>query len=434
MAKRRRECWLLIRVAAQNIERRPMRAVLLGVAVMLGVGVGFATFVAGWSLRAGIATSLSRMGADLVVVPRETLVNITSSLLTVQPTDASLDASMAETLSAIPGVARVAPQRIVQAMIDGHVANLIAFDPASDFSILPWLGEHQPEPLNKDDVIAGNRVPVHVGTPLQICGKFLIVRGRLEQTGVGPFDQSYFLSFDTLATINAFNYVGGSQTGEKAPAPANAVNGAAAPPAETNAEADNCKTEWPLNRVSAYLLQLSPGARVEDVKFSIAQLPAVRIVESNAVLTSSRQALSPLFLGIIVFTAFQGMALMIVVSLLFSAIVQERYREVGLLKAMGARGNQIMTIILAESAIITGLGGLAGLAFGTTLLLLFARSLGFYFGLLGIPFSWPPLAVLQMSAVASVMFSAFVGLVGAFLPAWRVRGLDPYALIQTQER
>jgi predicted lysophospholipase L1 biosynthesis ABC-type transport system permease subunit len=47
-------------------------------------------------------------------------------------------------------------------------------------------------------------------------------------------------------------------------------------------------------------------------------------------------------------------------ALLFSAIVQERYREVGLLRAMGARPNQIMTIIVAESAIVTGLGGVAG--------------------------------------------------------------------------
>jgi putative ABC transport system permease protein len=154
----------------------------------------------------------------------------------------------------------------------------------------------------------------------------------------------------------------------------------------------------------------------------------------NAVLTSSRQALGPLFLGIVVFAVFQVVALMIVVSLLFSAIVQECYREVGLLRAMGARPNQIMTIILAESAIVTGLGGVAGLAFGTALLLIFTRSLGFYFGLLGVPFSWPPLALLQESAVVAVVFSAVLGLVGSFLPAWRVRGLDPYALIQTQAR
>jgi putative ABC transport system permease protein len=201
-----------------------------------------------------------------------------------------------------------------------------------------------------------------------------------------------------------------------------------------HADAKTCAADLPLDRVSAFLLQLSPGARVEDVKFAIAQLSGVRIVEGNTVLTSSRRALSSLLVGLAVFTVLQLTALLIVVSLLFSAIVQERYREVGLLRAMGAKPNQVMTIILAEAAIITGLGGLAGLIFGASLLLIFARSLGFYFGLLGIPFSWPPLAVLETSAVVAVVFSAILGLLGAFMPAWRVRRMAPYTLIQTQAR
>jgi putative ABC transport system permease protein len=89
-------------------------------------------------------------------------------------------------------------------------------------------------------------------------------------------------------------------------------------------------------------------------------------------------------------------------------------------------------VILGEAAIITGLGGLAGLVLGAALLLVFARSLGFYFGLLGIPFSWPPLAILETSAVVAVSFSAILGLLGAFLPAWRVRQMAPHALIQAE--
>ena len=189
--------------------------------------------------------------------------------------------------------------------------------------------------------------------------------------------------------------------------------------------ADVCSPDLALDRVSAFLLQLAPGARPEDVKFALAQLPDVKIVEGNTVLTSSRQALSTLLVGISVFTAFQLVALLILVSLLFSAIVQERYREVGLLRAMGAQPNQVMTIILTEAAIITGLGGLAGLGFGAAVLLMFARSLGFYFGLLGVPFAWPPLAVLQVGAIVAIVFSAILGLVGALLPAWRCAAWRP---------
>ena len=428
MVRRRHDRWLLMRLAAQNVGRRRLRAIFLGVAVMLGVGIAFASFVAGWALRDGMTTSFSRMGADLVVVPRATLVNITASLLTVQPTDETLAADLAQRIAAIPGVAQVAPQRIVPALVEGGAANLIAFDPARDFSVLTWLAERQPGPV--EGLIAGGGLAARLGATVSVCGMPMRIYGRLARTGVGPFDESYFLSFDALAALVSF-----CRTSD--------ARAAGRPPPSTKAEdaqaggmshADMCSPDLPLDRVSAFMLQLSPSAKAEEVKFGLAQLADVKIVEGNTVLTSSRQALSTLLIGIAAFTAFQLVALLILVSLLFSAIVQERYREVGLLRAMGANPNQVMTIILTEAAIITSLGGLAGLGFGVAVLLLFARSLGFYFGLLGVPFSWPPLPVLQFGAALAIVLSAILGLAGAFLPAWRVRRMAPYALIQTEGR
>jgi len=428
MVDRRHDLWLLIRLAAQNVGRRRLRAIFLSAAVMLGVGIAFASFVAGWALRDGMTTSFSRMGADLVVVPRATLVNITSSLLTVQPTDETLPTGLAARIAAIPGVGKVAPQRIVPALVEGNAANLIAFDPEHDLSVLTWLAERQPGPV--EGLIAGGGLAGRLGESVSVCGMPMRIYGRLGKTGVGPFDDSYFLSFGALADMVSF-----CRTADARGAPRPTAKPQNEPAVAGMSHAgDVCSPDLALDRVSAFLLQLSPGARVDEVKFALARLPDVKIVEGNTVITSSRQALSTLLIGIAAFTAFQLIALLILVSLLFSAIVQERYREVGLLRAMGAKPNQVMTIILTEAAIITGLGGIAGLGFGAAMLLLFARSLGFYFGLLGVPFSWPPLAVLQISAILAISFSAILGLVGAFLPAWRARRMAPYALIQAEGR
>lgn len=429
----RRDHWLLIRLAAQNVGRRRLRAIFLGVAVMLGVGIGFASFVAGWALRDGMATSFSRMGADLVAVPRATLVNITASLLTVQPTDETLPADLAERIADVSGIARVAPQRIVPVLVEGQRVNLIAFDPVRDFSVLTWLEQHQPRPQPGpvEGLIAGGALSARPGATVTVCGMPQRIYGRLGKTGVGPFDDSYFVSFHTLADIVAFCRASDTRTSSR-PA-AKSGDGPAAAVAGIN-HADACSPDVRLDRVSAFLLQLSPGARAEDVRFGLARLADVKIVEGNTVLTASRQALSALLIGIVAFTAFQLLGVLILISLLFSAIVQERHREIGLLRAMGARPEQVMTIILAEAAIITGLGGVAGLGFGTAILLIFARSLGFYFGLLGVPFVWPPLAILQVSAIVAVAVSVFLGLIGAFLPAWRIRRLAPYELIQAEGR
>ena len=334
-------------------------------------------------------------------------MNITSSLLTVQPTQENLAADLADKIARIAGIARVAPQRIVPALVEGQRVNLIAFDPGNDFSILTWLEDHQSGPI--EGLIVGGRLDAPTGTTLSVCGMPLPVHGRLRETGVGPFDESYFLRFETLADIVSFCRASGSDSKSSAkpeqtlPAPLREMG-----------HADVCSPELPLARVSAFLLQLLPGAKPEQVKFSLGQLADVKIVEGNPVLTSSRGALVALLIGIAAFTVLQLVALLMLLSLLFSAIVRERFREIGLLRALGANANQVMTVILAEAGIITGLGGIAGLAFGAAVLA---------------PFSWPAAPVLQIGAIIAILFSAALGVAGALLPAWRVRRTAPHALI-----
>src|SRR5262249_14296137 len=273
--------WLLVRVAAQNVARHRVRAIFLALAVTLVIGVSFASSVGGWALRAGMATTFSRMGADLVVVPRTTLVNITSSLLTVQPTDATLAADMAASLRAVVGVGRVAPQRVVPMLVDGQPANVIAYDPSEDFTVASWIEDSASGPVTANKVVVGGRLPRQLGQWLSVCGRPLGIYGRLGKTGVGPFDESYFLTFAALADVVSFC--------RSAPAAAADHNDGKA-----------CPPDLQPNRVSAFLLQLLPGASVEDVKFALARGPDIKVVEGNSVLTSSRQALDLLLVGVAV--------------------------------------------------------------------------------------------------------------------------------------
>ena len=412
---------LLIRLAAQNLGRRRLRTLFLGVAVALAVGVGTASFITGWALSEGITASFSRMGADLIVVPRSTLVNITSSLLTVQPTDETLDASVVGRLAGIDGIARAAPQRLVRAVVEGRAVSLIAFDPAVDFTVQTWAREQRQSPIGASELLAGGRVPGTVGETLSVCRRPMEIHGRLAKTGVGPFDESYFITFVGLDFLAALC--------SQDPEVAKAVKDVAADHAAHDKELALCMPDYTPGKVTAILLQLAPTARAEQIKFAISQIPGVKVVEGNSVLSSSRQALRILFVGIAAFSVLVALALLILVSLLFSAIVQERMREIGLLRAMGARPSHVVAMVLAEAAMITGLGGLLGIVLGFALLFGFARSLGFYFETLGVPFSWPAVEVLAGICAAVVAVSISLGIGGALYPAWRVRRLEPFALI-----
>ena len=131
--------------------------------------------------------------------------------------------------------------------------------------------------------------------------------------------------------------------------------------------------------------------------------------------------LAPLFL-----------ALLFVVTLLFSAIVQERHREIGVLRAMGARPAQVLGLTLMEAALLTGVGSLLGLGFGFLLILLSARSLGFYFASLGVPFEGPSDSFIVSAAALSLFCGLMLGIVGALMAARRALRQEPYGMIQME--
>jgi hypothetical protein len=82
--------------------------------------------------------------------------------------------------------------------------NVIAYDPASDFTIASWLDDHLSGSVAANHVIVGGRLPGQAGQWLSVCGKPLGIYGQLGKTGVGPFDESYFLTFAALADVASF--------------------------------------------------------------------------------------------------------------------------------------------------------------------------------------------------------------------------------------
>ena len=278
MSRRRHDRWLLIRLAAQNVGRRRLRAIFLGVAVMLGVGIGFASFVAGWALREGMARSFARMGADLLVVPRATLVNITASLLTVQPTDETLPADLAQRIARISGIAQVAPQRIVPALVEGYVVNLIAFDPAQDFSVQSWVEARQAGA--REGLIAGAALPARIGETLSVCGMPMRVAARLGKTGVGPFDESYFLSFAALADIVSFCRTSDARAAK--PASPAKVDNAPAIDSMRHADAKVCSGDLPLDRVSASCCSFRPAPKWRRSSSALPNLPTPKSSRATA--------------------------------------------------------------------------------------------------------------------------------------------------------
>lgn len=111
----------------------------------------------------------------------------------------------------------------------------------------------------------------------------------------------------------------------------------------------------------------------------------------------------------------------------------ERTREIGIMKVLGCRLSDIMTLFLLEAAIIGLMGGVVGLIFsyGLSLLMNMLSDSGmlamFSMGE-GIPISVIPIWL----AICSVGFSTLVGVLSGFYPAMRATKLSALEAIKNE--
>jgi putative ABC transport system permease protein len=105
--------------------------------------------------------------------------------------------------------------------------------------------------------------------------------------------------------------------------------------------------------------------------------------------------------------------------------VQQRTREIGIEKALGARRHHILIQFLAEALAITGVGGLAGIALAYAVSICAGR-ITFYSAIAkdahdaDIQLLISPTSVLVATGILAV-----VGLVSGMIPAIRAANLDP---------
>ena len=178
--------------------------------------------------------------------------------------------------------------------------------------------------------------------------------------------------------------------------------------------------------VNRIMLELRPKAKTDAVIDRVKALLIERhdeedftCVSQDAVLDSLSSILGMLTLAVAgiasISLAVAGIGIMNVMLV----SVSERTDEVGLLKAVGAKRRQILSIFLIEAALLSLAGGLLGLALGTAVV----RIGNAFFPAID--------AATPLWAIASVMgLSLGTGIVFGVLPAWRASHLDPVEALQ----
>lgn len=105
--------------------------------------------------------------------------------------------------------------------------------------------------------------------------------------------------------------------------------------------------------------------------------------------------------------------------------VQQRTREIGIEKALGAQRRHILTQFLAEAMVITGVGGFSGIALAYIISILIGR-IPFYSELaLHAEDADIRLIISPASVVVATIILVLTGLISGMIPAIRAARLDP---------
>lgn len=396
----------ILSLAVKNLRRKIMRTVLLLLAVTVVTGTLFSATLFITSMQNALKIGTYRLGADVLVVPEKHVSEARSALLAGEPTSFYMDKTVLDKVKSVEGVKRASPQLFVKPASFTCCYNvnafLVAFDPGTDFTITPWLEKNLRKTLVDNEVITGRSMPVIPGDTIPFFGTPFKVVGTMEPTGMKFFDQSVFMTMDA-----AYRMAEDSKTKSMDP---------------IRIERD---------RVSAVLVQVQEGFTPERVAIRLEHdIEGIKAIASDEVISTVRKQLGGLIKGILLISAVLWVLALLMMAFAFYMIVNERQRELGLLRSMGAKKKHIFGLIIAEAVLISTVGGIVGLVTGSALLFTFKDLL---LHSLKLPYLLPSPLVLVELVAGAVIFSLVTGLLSSLAPAVLASNMEPYDAIRKGE-
>lgn len=389
----------LFGLALRNIRGSAFRSWAVALCALLVAGFALSTTMVMRGAENSIELVTSRLGADIVVVPEGSQTKVESALLMGTPAKVWMPQDNLKKIEAIPGVAAVSPQLYLSTLHEAACCTvsdmfLVAYDPATDFAIQPWLREKLGGTLGLGEVVGGTHVYVPAGEQnIKLYGYFVTLRANLEPTGTG-IDQTMFMTFDTARDMARIS--------------------------RSRAEKP---LEIPEGQISAALVKAAPGADPHDIALRIMQeVPDVTPIQSPDLFKSYRAQMSGLLTTVLAFLVVTWLLSMAFIGLVFSMATNERKRELGVLHALGASRRFVFKSLITEASTLALAGGAVGMALAVLSTYLFRTLI---VKSLGITFILPSPGALAVLLVMGLVIAMFTVLLAAALPAYRVSRQDP---------
>ena len=383
----------------KNIRSSPLRSAVAFLCVMGASAFFMATLVLSRGAQDSMQKGLERLGADILVVPNGAQTDIETALLMGKPSNIWMPESYINTIASMNGVAAVSPQIYLQSLFQASCCSvsetfLVVYDPATDFTITPWLEQKLGRPLGEGEVVGGADIfsPTGNGT-IELYGTTLKLVGDLEATGTG-MDQTIFFTQATAQEIAAASMT-------KAVSP----------------------LELPSEEISSILIKLAPGVDARTVTAQIyLQIPSVVPILSPQLFGTFREQLLGLLAAIMVFVALAWILSAVLIALVFSMSASDRRRQMAVLRALGATRRYVLKTLLTEGLLIATAAAVFGAVLGTLGIFIYQ---GYFAGHIQLPFLFPSPVSLLVIFLLVLTASPITVAVAIIFPAMKISQMEP---------
>ncbi len=390
------------KIAVRNLRTRPLRSWLTILGIVIGVFLITSLLSLSEGLKNTISKELRMIGKNIIVIlPGESTNFFTAFLGHLQLTDKDL-----ETIKKTEGVDVVIPilhkglgvryeGRNKPVLVSG--ADWKNFLEIYQEDLGMSLKEGRWPVPGKREVVVGSLVPVdifkgmRIGTELSIKGRDYKIVGILSSIGQKTDDSLIHLD------VGIFREITGERKG------ADQVLAKIKP---------GFSSEEVAKSIKANLLRTQKRKKGKDeALYSVLTSEKVSGIINNIMGVVQLAVISFASIAVIV----GGIGIM---NTMYTS-VHERTREIGILKAVGAKNSTITIIFLIESGIIGLIGGIGGVVPGLGLAKLI-EAVGQIHPIFYLEASISPFTILF-----GLVFSFFVGCVSGFFPAKRAAALKP---------
>jgi putative ABC transport system permease protein len=388
--------------------RKLFRSIVIVVAVTSATATLFSLTTIVTSVEKGLKKGITRLGADILVVPAEASIKVKSILLSGKPSVFYMDKTVQDRIRKIRGVKTVAGQTFLKTAEYEDCCEifdmlLIAFDPENDFTLIPWLKKNLKRTLLPDEIIMGNTASefTTLDNYIKLYGIRFKLAGVLEETGMEFIDNAAFIPLKALRMI-----------------------------VENSKQEDVKTVNLRNNQISTVLVQVESGTGPYSVAGLIEEtLPEVKAIVSEQLITTVKQQMAWTLKCMFVVSISLWVMSLLIIGTIFSMGINERQRELGLLRSLGAKRRDLFRLIMTEVSMLSLSGGVGGILFSSLLLYIFNTYRDFF----KLYLAWPSLIEMILMISLYLFLALATGVIAGAYPAMRSMTLQPYEVVRREQ-